>query len=286
MPRPCGEWEANPELRTRTWGGLAGPGRGYGRGRAAVHSPPTRSRSPRSRTVGHLYSIRGTWWAEWLARTGRDGPGPGADRAATSRSARRHGWNEDLARCDRILGRLALAAGDTAAAGEHLAAAAAVFRDGDSLTELAATLADLAEHARVSGDLDGADRHATEAITIAAPRGLVPAQARRAGRPRPYPRRPRPPPVTRTRCTPGPGRRRRRAAARRPAPAGLARTGRAARPRRRSTRPKGSTRAGPPRPDALYARLVPPGLDPDPLGTVERLVAAQKAAEAAEESED
>jgi tetratricopeptide (TPR) repeat protein len=38
--------------------------------------------------------------------------------------------------------------------------------------------------------------------------------------------------------------------------------------------------------DALYTRLVPPGLDPDPLGTVERLVAAQKAAEAAEESED
>jgi len=31
--------------------------------------------------------------------------------------------------------------------------------------------------------------------------------------------------------------------------------------------------------DALHARLVPPGLDPDPLGTVERLVAEQKAAE-------
>jgi hypothetical protein len=30
--------------------------------------------------------------------------------------------------------------------------------------------------------------------------------------------------------------------------------------------------------DALHARLVPPGLDPDPLATVERLVAAQKAA--------
>jgi len=27
--------------------------------------------------------------------------------------------------------------------------------------------------------------------------------------------------------------------------------------------------------DALHARLVPPGLDPDPLGTVERLVAEQ-----------
>jgi hypothetical protein len=29
---------------------------------------------------------------------------------------------------------------------------------------------------------------------------------------------------------------------------------------------------------ALHARLVPPGLDPDPLGTVERLVAEQKSA--------
>lgn len=38
--------------------------------------------------------------------------------------------------------------------------------------------------------------------------------------------------------------------------------------------------------DALHKRLVPPGLDPDPLATVERLVAAQKAAEAAQESED
>ena len=29
----------------------------------------------------------------------------------------------------------------------------------------------------------------------------------------------------------------------------------------------------------LHARLVPPGLDPDPLGTVERLVAEQQAAQ-------
>ena len=78
----------------------------------------------------HLYSLDGTWWAEWLARTGRDGPA----RALTARSveiSREQGWNEHLARCDRMLGCLALAAGDTVAAGEHLAAAAAVLRDGD-----------------------------------------------------------------------------------------------------------------------------------------------------------
>ena len=66
-----------------------------------------------------------------------------------------------------------MAVGDNAAAGKHLAAAATVFRDGDYLTDLAATLSDLAEYARVSGDLDGAERHVTEALAIAAPRGLV-----------------------------------------------------------------------------------------------------------------
>ncbi|MGO9077459.1 MAG: hypothetical protein ACLQDY_00225 [Streptosporangiaceae bacterium] len=34
---------------------------------------------------------------------------------------------------------------------------------------------------------------------------------------------------------------------------------------------------------ALYSRLVPPGLDPDPLATVERRVAEQKAAEPADD---
>ena len=70
---------------------------------------------------------------------------------------------------------LALAIGDTAAAGERLASAAALFRDGDYLTELAATLPDLADYALADGELDAADRHVAEAITIAAPRGLIPA---------------------------------------------------------------------------------------------------------------
>ena len=178
----------------------------------------------------HLYSIRGIWWAEWLARTGRTGPA----QALTSRNAdicRRNGWNADLARCDRMLGRLALAAGDTAAAGAHLTAAAASFRDGDYLTELATTLADLADHARASGDLDGGrtlcgrgDHHRRPPRSGARP-------LRRPGRPRPHPRRPghhhrQPGPDL-----PGPRRRRRRAAARGPAQPGLARTRRPARPR-------------------------------------------------------
>jgi len=38
--------------------------------------------------------------------------------------------------------------------------------------------------------------------------------------------------------------------------------------------------------DALHARLVPPGLDPDPLATVERLVAEQKTAEQAADADN
>ena len=51
----------------------------------------------------HLYSFEGALWAQWLARTGRDGPA----QDLTSRNVsicRRNGWNEDLARCYQILG--------------------------------------------------------------------------------------------------------------------------------------------------------------------------------------
>ena len=124
----------------------------------------------------HLYSLPGSLWAEWLVRTGR--PGPARTLTVRNRGiCRRYGWNDDVARCDRVLGRLALDAGDTVAAGEHLAAAAACFRDGDLLTDLADTLTGLAAHALAAGDMDAAGRHAAEAITIAAPRGMVPAHS-------------------------------------------------------------------------------------------------------------
>ena len=124
----------------------------------------------------HLYSFSGVLWAQWLARTGRPGPA----RDLTRRNAdlsREYGWNDDLARCDQILGGLALAAGDTATAGTHLTAAVAAFRDGDYLTDLAEALPGLAACAQASGDLDTAERHLAEAITIAAPRDLFPAHA-------------------------------------------------------------------------------------------------------------
>jgi SIR2-like domain len=224
----------------------------------------------------HLYSLRGVWWAEWLASTGREGPA----RALTERNVeicRGYGWNDNLARCDRVLGRLALRVGDIAAAGDHLAAAAAVFRDGDCLPDLATTLADLAEHARASGDLDAADRHATEAITIAAPRHLVPAQAAALA-----------------------ARARIRADQSGTADPDLLFQGRdaadaalrlathhqlawhkldALRAHTALDRAEGGDRGWAAKAKALHAHLVLPGLDPHPLATVERLVAAQKAAE-------
>jgi len=228
----------------------------------------------------HLYSLHGIWWADFLALTGRQNPA----RMLTLRNSeigQRYSWNEDVARCDRVLGRLALAAGDTAAADGRLTAAAAMFRDGDFLTDLAATLPDLAEHARVSGDLDGAERHATEAIAIAAPRRMVPAHcAALTVRAR----------IRATRATAGDpdmlhsGRDAADAANRLATRHQLAWCELdALRAHAQLDQAEGTDRDWAAKADALQARLVPPGLDPDPLGTVERLVAEQKAAE---ESED
>ena len=222
----------------------------------------------------HLYAIRGTWWAEWLVSTGRSSPA----RTLTVRNAdinRKYGWNENVARCDRLLGRMALTAGDNDAARKHLTSAAACFREGDYLIELAITLTDLADHARATGDLDAAKRHVTEAITIAAPRGLVPAHSAAL--------------AARARI--------RAAQAAATADQNLLFQGRdaadaalrlavrhqlawheldALRAHAALDQAEHVDRGWAAKADALHARLVPPGLDPDPLATVERLVAAQK----------
>jgi hypothetical protein len=225
----------------------------------------------------HLSSMAGSLWAEWLARTAR----AGTARTLTARNmdiCRRNGWNADAARCDRVLGRLALDAGDTAAAGQHLTAAAGCFRDGDYLTELAVTLTDLADHARAAGDLDAAGRYAAEAITIAAPRGMVPAQtAALAARARICASH------ATTAASPG-----HLARGRDAADAALRLATRhdlawheldALRAHAALDHAENTSNGWAARADALHARLVPPGLDPDPLTTIEKLAADQKAAE-------
>ncbi len=80
--------------------------------------------------------------------------------------------------CDRELGCCDLIEGDLDSAGHRLQAAADALRDGEYLVEWAATLPDLAEHRRRTGQLSEAERICTEAITAAGPRGLVPTHAR------------------------------------------------------------------------------------------------------------
>lgn len=228
----------------------------------------------------HLYSLRGTQWAVWLARTGRPGPA----RTLTTRNAdisRSSGRNADLARCDQVLGALTLAAGDTTTAGTHLTAAAGAFRDGDFLLELADTLPGLAAWAQAAGDLDSADRYLTEALAIAAPRSLVPAQAAAlAARARLH--------AAQTTSI-GPGL---LPQGRDAADAALRLAARhqlpwqeldALRAHAALDQAEGTDHGWDAKAKALHARLVPPGLDPDPLSTVERLVAEQKAAEAGHE---
>ncbi len=224
----------------------------------------------------HLLSRYGTRWADRLLRTGRPEPA----RKLTIRNVeicQEFGWNGVLALCHRLLGRLALAAGDTTTAGEHLTAAATCLRDGDYLKELAVTLTDLADCARAQGDRAAAERHVDEAITIASPRGMARAHSAALA-----------------------ARARIRASQATTADADLLHQGRdaadaalrlavrhhlawheldALRAHADLDQAEGTDHGWAARAGALHARLVPPGLDPDPLATVERLVAAQKAAD-------
>jgi tetratricopeptide (TPR) repeat protein len=223
----------------------------------------------------HLYSMAGIQWARWLARTGR--PGPAQDLTRRNADAcSEQSWNDDVARCDRILGGLALAAGDAATAGTHLAAAVAAFRDGDCLPDLADALTDLAACVQATGDLGTAERHLAEAITIAAPRGLIPAHATAlAGR-----AWLRAAQATATGNSDALAQGRddadaaRRLAVRHQLPWHEldALTAHAALDEAEGTSHGWATQA-----EQLHARLIPPGLDPSPLATVERLVEEENA---------
>ena len=225
----------------------------------------------------HLYAGYGARWAERLLRTGRPGPA----RKLTIRNVQicqERGWNGELALCHRLLGRLALAAGDTQTAGEHLTTAATCLREGDYLIELAVTLTDLADCTRAQGDWAAAERNADEAIGIASPRGMVPAHsAALAARARIR--------ASQTAADPDPlyqGRDAADAALRLAVRHHLPRHELdALRAHALLDEAEHTDRGWAAKADALHARLVPPDLDPDPLATVERLVAAEKAAEKA-----
>jgi tetratricopeptide (TPR) repeat protein len=124
----------------------------------------------------HLYSLPGVWWAGLLARTGRPGP---ARRLTTANLAicERNAWNDDAARCRVVLARLDLSNARHTAAREHLDAALRTFRDGDYLVDLADALTVAADHARQIGEHDQAADHLDEALILTTPRQLTPTQA-------------------------------------------------------------------------------------------------------------
>jgi hypothetical protein len=175
-----------------------------------------------------------------------------------------------------MLGRIALLAGETAVSGKHLEAAVSVFRDGDFQTELAITLADQADQARAAGDLDEAGRHVAEAISIAAPRGLVPAQsAALSAKARIC--------ASRAIISVNPdlihqGRDAADAARRLAVSHNLYWNELdAVRAHAALDQAEGIDRGSAAEAQALRARLVPDGLDPDPIATVDRLIASQQA---------
>lgn len=124
----------------------------------------------------HHRSLAGTWWGHLLCDTGRIALARRLAEAGLKAGAD-GGWNEDVARWERVLARCDLADGHVSDAEPHLRRAESTFRDGDMVLELAETLVVLAEQRRRTGNLDEAGRVCDEAISIAAPRELVPTHA-------------------------------------------------------------------------------------------------------------
>lgn len=124
----------------------------------------------------HLPQIDGTWWRHLLCDTGRAAVARRLMEAGLETSSD-EGWNENVARCERVLARCDLVEGRVGDAEPRLRRAEATFRDGDYVLELAETLVVLAEQRRRAGDLDQASRACGEAIDIASPRELVPTHA-------------------------------------------------------------------------------------------------------------
>ncbi len=124
----------------------------------------------------HLYSNRGVWWAEHLARTGRTW----AARLLTDDNeslCRRNGWNGARARCEHLQGLFELEdEDDLTEAASYLTSAASRLRDGECLPDLAGILIAQASLSITAGDPGAAASHLAEAMAITEPRGLVAAQ--------------------------------------------------------------------------------------------------------------
>jgi len=124
----------------------------------------------------HLRQLNGSSWAHLLCDTGRAALARHLAEAGLEASANA-GWNNGVARWERVFACCDLADGHLSDAEPRLRRAASTFRDGDMILELAETLVVLAEQRRRAGSLDEADHVCDEAISIAGPRELVPIHA-------------------------------------------------------------------------------------------------------------
>ncbi|MES1171141.1 MAG: SIR2 family protein [Actinomycetota bacterium] len=126
---------------------------------------------------GHLSSIPGCLWAEFLIDTSRFSSARrliGIHHGKSWRDGRR----ADTARWERALARCDLEDDAMADAGDRLATALDVFRDGDYLVEWAMTLPYVAEHRRRTGDIEAAERLVASTLAFAGPRALVLSHSR------------------------------------------------------------------------------------------------------------
>jgi tetratricopeptide (TPR) repeat protein len=226
---------------------------------------------------GHVHSGLGAWWGQFLHDTGRAKVARQLTEANLT-ICRLQGWGGNAARCQMLLARIDITTGDPAAAKPNLDAALATFRTGDHLIDLAEGLVVAGELARRAGDHENANQHLDEAINIAGPRGLTPIHIRAlSARARVcadrftgtnhamHLFRGRDAAEAALRLATGPG----------PLPwAELD----ACEAHAHLDRAEGIDRGWAARADALRRRLVPAGLDPDPLASVEAEVARQKKA--------
>ncbi|HZO69177.1 MAG TPA: hypothetical protein VFB74_29660 [Kribbellaceae bacterium] len=126
---------------------------------------------------GHVFSQIGLRWADFLGRTGRVAAAVALTHANVKRLADSD-RRDDITRCQVLLRRLNEPHASRASDSNAMAAAIRYFRDGDQLIDLAETLAAAADAAQSADDLELAAEYAAEALGIAAPRDLVPVQAR------------------------------------------------------------------------------------------------------------
>jgi tetratricopeptide (TPR) repeat protein len=116
-----------------------------------------------------LYSLNGIQWAEHLLRTGQTSPA----RKLTTRNrevSESESWQENIARCEWMLGWLDAVGGDWSSAHRHLDQAAAAFIRGHMIQELARVHLTHAACHLGEGRLDSALASCERALDLAAPR--------------------------------------------------------------------------------------------------------------------